>query len=312
MAYIPGSRQIGMRRISWVDRSGNVQPVDLPPALFNDIRLSPDGSRAAVALGTSGSADIWIHDFGRRTYTRLTFTGTNATPLWSPDGTTIVYASIEHSTGRKTTIYRVPSDGSREPVEIMTVPTRLYLSSMSRDGGTVFADWWNVANAGKTDVRRIPLAPDAEPKPIASTRFDEYAPALSPDGKWIAYQSDETSRDEVYVRDATGAGGRWQISTDGGEEPNWSPDGRELYYRSDTRLMVVPVESGSGFKAGQARILFDGVYRMRSDTNVSYDVDPKGGRFLMIRPADEEGSDTSIRIVLDWLRELKRLESGSS
>lgn len=300
-----------MRRIGWVDRSGNTQPVDLPPALFNDLRLSPDGSRAAVALGTSGVADIWIHDFDRKTYARLTFTGTNATPLWSPDGASIVYASIDPS-GRKTTIYRVPSDGSREPVEITTVPTRVYLSSMSRDGGSVVVDYWNVATKGKTDVMRIALVPDAKPESIAQTRFDEYAPVLSPDGRWVAYQSDETSRDEVYVRDSSGKGGRWQISTDGGEEPNWSPDGRELYYRSDTRLIVVPVDTSSGFKAGQPRILFDGVYRMRSDTNVSYDVDPKGGRFLMIRPADETASDTSIRIVVGWLTELERLISGAS
>jgi serine/threonine-protein kinase len=310
LAYAPGSKLGDLRRIGWVDREGAWQPIDLPPALYNDLRISPDGTRAAIAVGASGSADVWVYDFGRKTFTRLTFNGTNATPVWSSDGTSILYASID-STGRRTALRRVPADGSREPVEVGSAPTRAYVADASRDGGSVVLVYINVGAAGKADVVRLSLGKDAVVSPIAASPFDEYTASSSPDGRWVAYQSDESSRNEIYVRDSAGAGGRWQISTDGGEEPMWSSDGRELYYRSETRFMAVSVETRARFEAGTPRVLFDGAYQMRSDSGISYDVDPKGGRFLMIRPAEESDEARGIRIVLNWSREVRRTLAGT-
>jgi serine/threonine-protein kinase len=306
LAYIPGSRQAGLRHLVWSDRRGKTEPIDAPPALYNDIRISPDGTRAAVIQGTSGTGEVWVYHLGRKTLTRLTFTGNCASPVWSRDGASILYATID-GRNRRSTVWRIPADGSREPEEVTTVATRAYLGSISPDGASILIDYANLTSPGKTDIKRLQLRPGAEPTTISATPFDEYGPALSPDGRFVAYQSDETSRDEVYVRDASGKGGRWQISTDGGEEPVWSPDGRELFYRSDARLMVVPVQTRAGFEAGNSEVLFDGVYRMRSDSNISYDIEPNGQRFLMIRPVEEVDMNVGLRIVLNWVDELGRL-----
>jgi len=305
LAYVPGSDQSG-RLIAWVGRDGASTPVDLPVGIYNDVRLSPDGTRAVVAVGNSGSADIWVYDFNRRTFTRLTFDAINATPVFSGDGNGVIYSSMD-SSGRKTTLRRIPVDGSRAPETISEIPTRIFLGKGPRDGRSLIIAFGNMAAAGKTDVMRLALEPGAAPVAIAATPFDEYTPVSSPDGRWVAYQSDDSGRDEVFVRDATGPGGRWQVSTTGGEEPIWSADGREIFYRSETRMMAVPVTPGARFEMGVPRVLFDGAYRMRSDTNLSYDVDPKGDRFLMIRPAAAAGSDAGIRLVLNWLDEVRRL-----
>jgi eukaryotic-like serine/threonine-protein kinase len=306
LAYVPGSSQSG-RALVWVDRSGAVQPLDLPPQLYNDVRLSPDGRRAAVAVGSSGDADIWLYDFTRKTFTRLTFDTTNATPTWSADGRSILYSSID---GSASVLRRVPADGSRPPEELGKAPSRAYFGKGPRDGAWAILAYSNLSPASKTDVVRRSLEPDAKPLPIAATQFDEYTPSVSPDGRWVAYQSDDTGRDEVYVRDASGSGARWQVSNQGGNEPNWSADGRELFYRSEGQLMAVGIGAGPVFAMGAHRVLFDGVYDMRSDTGLSYDVAPDGEHFLMIRPASDHIPVSGIRIVLHWLDEVQHVTAG--
>jgi serine/threonine-protein kinase len=307
LAYITGSDQSGLT-IFWVDREGHAQPLGLPPGLYNDLRLSPDRTRMALAVGSTGSSDIWVYDFARTTFTRLTFTGVNGTPIWSRDGRFILYADIS-PTGKLTKILRVPADGSRPPEQVVEVPARAYLGPMTPDGNAVIA----VCNDshGKSNVMRIPLVPGREPTPIAATEWDEYNPTLSPDGRYVAYQSNDTGRDDIYVRDVGGAGSRWQVSTSGGEEPSWSADGTEMYYRSEDRMMVVPVQTRGTFSMGVPHLLFTGVFQMRSDTGISYDVDSAHKRFLMIRLPSDGGADSGLHVVLNWHDELERLLSGA-
>ena len=130
---------------------------------------------------------------------------------------------------------------------------------------------------------------------------------MSPDGRWLAYQSNESTRYEVYVRDLQGTGGRWQVSNGGGEEPHWSANGRELYFRSETRLLVSSVELQPTFRPGTPSVLFQGIYNMRSDSGLSFDVDPKSGRFVMIRRAASGANQARVRLVLNWFQELKQL-----
>jgi serine/threonine-protein kinase len=305
LAYITGSGQ-GGRTISWVDREGHAQPVDLPPGLYNDLRLSPDRTRMALAAGSTGSSDIWVYDFARTTFTRLTFTAVNGTPIWSRDGRSILYADIS-PTGKATKILRVPADGSRSPEQVVEVPGRAYLGPMMTDGSAVIAVY-STGSVGNSNVMRIPLVQGQQPTPIAATEWDEYNPTLSPDGRYVAYQSNDTGRDDIYVRDASG-GGRWQVSTSGGEEPSWSADGTEMYYRSEDRMMVVPVQTRGTFSMGVPHLLFTGVFQMRSDTGISYDVDSPHQRFLMIRlPSD---ADNGLHVVLNWHDELERLLSAA-
>jgi Tol biopolymer transport system component len=311
MAYVAGESSAGQRRLVWADRKGGVTSIELPTTagttLYNDARLSPDGSRVAVAAGTSGRADIWVHHFQRGTLTRLTFTGSNATPFWSADGRDIYYMSLD---GRRGTLLRIQADGGVEPTELATFDRRSYLKHISRDGTWGLLDRVDFGTSQKTDIIRFTLPAAAEATPIVATSFDEYAGAVSPDERWIAYQSDESARPEIYVRAADGSPGRWQVSSGGGEEPMWSPDARELYFRAMDRLMVVPIEIQPIFRPGTPALLFEGIYNLRSDTGVSYDVHPKGDGFLMVRQVSPESSAGTIRVALNWFDELRRITAG--
>jgi serine/threonine-protein kinase len=145
---------------------------------------------------------------------------------------------------------------------------------------------------------------DAQPELVVSTKFDDFGAELSPDGQWLAYESLESGRPEIYVRGVT-AGGRWQVSTAGGEEARWSRDSRELYFRNNNQMMVVPVQTRPMFQPGIPRLLFDGVFNLRTDSGDSYSVGPDG-RFLMIRHAVQQNSQRELHVVLNFAEELKR------
>lgn len=301
LAYVPGSPQGGLRRLVWTDRSGNLQPIDdIPVGLYFDPQVSPDGTKAAVLLVAGDSSDVWIYDFLRKTSTRLTFTGRNATPVWSADSKNIFYVAISDSSNRST-VFRKPADGAREAEEMVSIDARAYLKSVGPDGTAVF-DMAGQSSSG-SDVVKLKLERSAKPAPLIATPFGELG-EVSPNNRFLAYQSNENGRAEIYVRDLSGGGGRWQISTAGGEEPHWSPNGRELFYRNNDLFMSVAVDTGAVFQASMPKVLFKGVYNLRSDTGLSYSVDPKSGRFLMIRLAGEETSPP-VRVVLNWFQELK-------
>jgi hypothetical protein len=304
LAYVPGSATSSLRRPAWLDRSGNLQTVNIPGGQYNDPRISPDGSRVVLLQGSSGNGDVWVYDFARATLTRLTFTTTNASPIWSPDGKNIYYVSIDQA-GNKSTIFRKPADGSREAEAVNTVNSDIYLKALEPGGEAVLCDSGTFMNRG--DIIRVPLKQDVPSTPIINTQFNEFAAALSADGRWLAYQSNESGGPEVYVHDMAGSGGRSTISTAGGEEPHWSPDGRELYYRNNNLFMGVAVDTRSTFQSGAPKTLFNGVFDLRSNSGISYDVDPKGNRFFMIRLAEDDRSAAQVRIVLNWFDELRRL-----
>jgi serine/threonine-protein kinase len=229
--------------------------------------------------------------------------------VWSADGKTIYYIYIE-PTGRKSTIMRKPADGSREAEPIAVLDGRAYIDAVTPDEKFALIDYAvTTPGGGRGDVMKMALSTDATREALVASPSDQYAASWSPDRRWLAYISDETGREEIYVRDMSSTGGRWQVSTTGGNEPHWSPDGRELYYRNGGRLMSVAVESRTTFEPKTPVVLFEGVYDMRSDTGVSYAVDPKGGRFLMVRLAGDNAASTII-VVTHWFDELQRLTSG--
>ena len=307
-AYFPGSAEGTQHRLVWAGRDGKFEPVPLPAGAYFDVRLSPDGTRVALqSVGGSGS-DIWVYDFARKTFTRLTFGGQNRTPVWSRDGSTVYYVAIDPS-GNSSRIMRRPADGSRDAETMSSVKFRTFLKHVSDNGETALVDY--STNANKTDVGTIRLGPDSTPAPLAASQFDEYCASLSPNGRWVAYQSDDSARAEIYVREASGNGGRWQVSSDGGEEPHWAPGGDELYYRNDTLLMAAHIEPGAVFQYSPPRVVFDGVFNLRAESGVSYDVDPKGNRLLMIRLAAENVGTSAIRMITNWSQELQRLTGGA-
>jgi serine/threonine-protein kinase len=304
-AYVPGDVSGGMRQLSWSDLKGGRASIHLPAALYNDVRVSPDGARMVVGNGTSGMADIWVYTFARGTYTRLTFTGTNATPVWSRDGRDIYFSSLDPQTA-KSTIYKTSADGGRQPQEVASAKIRVYLKEISRDGTSALVDYIAYGGA-RSNIGRLPLRPDASAEVIVGTRADEYGAALSADGRFLAYNSDEGGSPQIYVLELAAKGGRWQISNAGGEEPAWAVDGKSIFYRIEDRLMSVPVDTRGTFQAGLPAPLFDGIFNLRSDTGISYQPHPDGRRLLMTRAADVVSGGT-VRVITRWIDELKGIK----
>ena len=308
LLYVSGSPTANLRRLVWVDRSGAEQPVPLEPAVFNDPVVSPDGGRLALLVGPVGHADIWIYDLRQTTFSRWTFDGNSSTPHWSQDGRAIYYASID-TASRHTTIYRGLVDGSQKPEALATIAKRAYLGSIDEARQLAFVAVNDFS--GPFDIVALSLK-GAAPTPLVATPLNDYGPAESPNGRWFAYNSEESGHREVYVGGLGVSGGRVQISTGGGEEPRWAADGRTLFYRVDDRLMAVPIDKGEVFAAGKPVTLFRGVYNLQSESGESYDVDPKTGRLLMIRLADEHATDSrsSFHVVLNWTSELDRVAAA--
>ena len=303
LVYVPGDSEGTPRRVVWADRTGRMtQAFELPASGAPlDLGLSPDARRVAVVIGASGANDIWIADLARGALTRFTFGGNNATPVWSRDGKTVYYSTIETS-GLKSTVFRRPADGSRQAERVFDLDARVYLKQVDDASGTVLVD--ALRTVQQSDIERVTIRADGPPhrEPLVATTFDETGGCLSPNGRWLAYASDDTGRYEIYVRDVrTASGGRWQVSSLGGEEPRWSPDGGRLFFRSDSRFMAASVVAGDAFEASTPIMLFDGAYEMRTDSAVTYSLDSTSDRFLMIQPVDRAGSGGAVRVLLNWV-----------
>ena len=296
LAFVPGSSRGEQRQLTWFDDSGRQQPVPLPAGPFQEPRISPDGKRAALLHGTAGSGDVWIYEFESGNFSRLTFTATNAAPMWDASGIFVYYSAFQPD-GASSTLWKKRSDGGGDAESLGTSPGRAYLVWVSPDERSLILD---IANplSDRGDIVRMQPGSSAAAEKLVATSANEYTGAVSPGGEWLAYNSDETGRPEVYVRDLRGSG-RWQVTSTGGLEPNWSADGRELFYRSGNRLMAVRIEVGSAFRVGRARPLFDAIYSSGIESGRSYHVDPTSRRFLLVRPAEESPS-RSVRVVLNW------------
>jgi hypothetical protein len=305
LVYVPDDSGGGVRRrVTWVAPAVAAEPLSLPPNAYNDLRISPDDSRMAVVVGASGSGDIWIHDFRRATFTRLTFDTINASPIWSKDGQYVYFAALD-SSGLKTTIKRRRADGGRDAETLGIVSSRLYLRGLTSDETAIFADdFTNESDVGgrRAEVALISLTPSVKERIVVSTPGDDFESSPSPNGRWFAYSSDESGRGEIYVRDLSSDGGRWQVSTTGGAEPRWSSDSRTLYYRFENRLFAAAVTATPTFGVDLPRTLIEGIYNLQSATNMTYDVEHAGRRLLMIRPdAEKAAPPTTLRLVLNGL-----------
>jgi Tol biopolymer transport system component len=277
LAYLAGAPGgSSLRTLVWVDRKGVEQALPAPPRYYNSLRISPDGrSVALMVTGGELGRDIWVYDLARGTSQRITTEEHANQPVWTPDGKRLLFFNDAGA------LLSVPADGSGAP---LTLASRdgdpLVPGSVSPDGRTAIGHSYNGRELWSLTLPEGPAnatAQEASMRPfLADSRSRKSAPVFSPDGHWVAYVSNESGRSEVYVAPFPGPGGRFIISTEGGSEPRWSRDGRELFYRNGNKMMAVDVQSGSTFRAGTPRLLFEGDY-------VSYDVSPDGRRFLMIK-----------------------------
>jgi serine/threonine-protein kinase len=300
------------RSLVWVSRSGIEEPVGTPARVYAQPRLSPDGSRVAITIADHGSTDIFTLDLVRGTQTRLTFNpGGNTYPVWTPDGQHIVFAS---NRGASLNLFRRAADGTGADERLTTSGNGQRPTTMSPDGARVVFE----ENSPNTawDLWSLPLNGKRQATALVPTQFDERNPDISPDGRWLAFESNESGQTQVYVRSFPNVDGAiYQISTDGGRSPVWARNGDELFFANGTTLLSVAVKLSGSFTHGNPTKLFEGRSllfdaRLHGSTGGAYrmyDVSPDGRRFLMVKEiADgQSGTQPGMVVVLNWFDELK-------
>jgi Tol biopolymer transport system component/predicted Ser/Thr protein kinase len=310
LVYILGGVQSAQSKLVWVSRNGAEQPLAVSAHAYLTPRFSPDGRRVAVSIQEQES-QIWLYDLSRKTLTRFTFEGSaNLGAVWTPDGKRLAFNSNREG---PTNLFWQLADGSGGLERLATSEYLQAPSSWSPDGQLLAFHEVNPNTQRDIWVLRMGGDPSAgsgqvrKAQPFLRTRFDEAGPRFSSDGRWLAYNSNESGRYEIYVQPYPGPGGKWQISTEGGTEPVWNPNGRELFYRSGDKMMAVDIATQPGFAAGTPRMLFEGLYDPAPYPLANYDVSPDGQRFLMLKPTEhEQAAPTQINVVLNWFEELKR------
>jgi serine/threonine-protein kinase len=301
----------------WVNREGKEESLGAPVNSYSQPKISPDGTRVALSMGPGMNKDIWIWDIARKTLSKLTFDKTREiTPIWSPDGKWIAYWADTRGVSPNG-VYRKPADGTGDAEKLISAPNprQLHLFSWSGDGKALLMQemvtWTNM------DICTLTMIGDHTKNPLLQTEYSESQPIISPDGRWIAYSSNETTgaplKTEVYVRPFPEVNkGKWQISTGGGNCPLWSPDGRELFYLSeDGNAMSVAVESKPTLRFGAPKVLFKNTnLGLTVTSGHPWDIHPDGKRFLMMEPppaaSSEEKPKPKIIVVTNWFEELRQ------
>jgi eukaryotic-like serine/threonine-protein kinase len=265
-------------QLAWFNRSGGQMDIALEAGSYFSPVLSPDGSRVALERHDPNTWElgVWQFDLARKVLSRATETSMSISPLWSPDGKSIAFSS---GRGEAQGIYRVASRGGKAELLLSDAKT-LLLTDWSPDRRVLLFQTHDEAT--KDDVWVLPVEEKRRPFPYLRSRFNEGQARFSPNGRWIAYVSDESGRSEVYVQPFPATGERWQISNDGGREPTWRRDGRELFYlAADRRLMAVPVQTLSRFTVGMGAELFRFPSDAPTENRISYAPSPDGQRFLV-------------------------------
>jgi eukaryotic-like serine/threonine-protein kinase len=295
LVYVPASPRQFESQLVWIDRDGKVQPIPAPPRAYSNPALSRDGKQIAVNV-TSDTEQLWTYDLSHGTLTQLTSEqGSSRDAVWTSDSKRVAYRS--NKAGRWNLYWR-PSDRSG-PEERLTSSDALHIpDSFSPDGQLLAFTEDNVSTGFDIWVLRLH---DRTAQPFLRTPFNEGAAQLSPDGRWLAYDSDESGGSEVYVQSYPAPGGKWLVSSGGGDAARWNPNGRELFYRNGGKMMAVDVTTSPRFAVATPRLLFEG-----QDFTNAWDVSPDGQRFLMVKPVEQQQAATQINVVLNWFEELKR------
>jgi Tol biopolymer transport system component len=293
-----GGGSVGVSQLAWYDRSGKRLEALGEPGTIARPRLSHDEKRIAMDVRDSSSSntDVWVLDIARKTQTRLTFSpGFDGYPIWSPDDAQIAFSSDRKSPGD---IYVKSSSGTGEEKAVLASDVDKTPYSWSSDGKTIAFSGIDPKAKNRTGMLGTVSIADGKTSPFAANPFNQGEPSFSPDGKWIAYTSNESGKFEVYVRTFPDAGGKWQISSSGGEDPLWSRDGTEIFFDVGTRVMSVPVRTSPTFEAGAPQLLFEAP--IRGDSGVQFDAAADGKKFLV--DADvTESAEAPITLVQNWL-----------
>ena len=314
LVYVPGSSRAGDLRLVWVDHEGEEETLVVPRASYVRPRVSPEGLRVVAQIREGGTSAIWIADAARNTLSLVTSEGaSDESPIWTPDGQHVVFASDRDGGWG---FYQKSADGTGVVERLATIEdaTDLRADSWSPDGNTLVFTLFRDATGG--DIGVLSLDGEGSWAPLFETETLEVGPAISPDGQWIAYVSRETGRTEVYVQRFPDLGERRTISTDGGLDPLWSPDGRTLYYvvrrgggvAAPAEMAVVTFDAGPPLSVGNPEVVFEHRYVRPLTGGRYHDLAPDGQRFLMVsaQPSGETAAavQPQINVVLNWFEEL--------
>ncbi len=304
----PGGSAANARTLVWVDRRGTEEPVAAPPRLYQQPRLSPDGTRVALSAADQES-DLWIWDLRRLTLTRVTLDPRlDSFPVWMPNGDRLLFGSTRG--GGQLNVWWQAADGTGVAERLTTSTNSQAVTSVSPDGRV--AVYQETTPTTSIDLMQLALDGSRRVTPLLQTKFAEQNAAVSPDGRWLAYDSNSAGSYDVYVRPFPNvSAGQWQVSAGGGMKPRWARNGKELFYVApDGALLRVPVEAtGAAWNAGAPTKLLEGRYFIGGSNNgAQYDISPDGQRFLMIKSTGSEaGVVSAIVVVQHWDEELKRL-----
>ena len=292
MVFLPGGVEKGDLPLMFVDRSGASTRIPLPPHQYADPRVSPDGRRILLHVFEEGR-DNWIADLRSGTFMRLSFdAGEDETPVWSPDGKFVFWTASRDKVRRA--VYRKAADGTGSEQLVWTGDPHVHLGGVTPDGATLVM---SIIVERYVHLASVSVA-DGKLTPLVTTPFSNDTPALSHDGRWLAYSSDESGQHEIYVQPFPSMQGRTQISAGGGLQPVWSRNGRELYYRGKGKIMAVDVSTANGFSATAPRPLFDDkLGNPQGDGHTGYDMAPDGRFVMVMRPTVGQGAVTHLRII---------------
>ena len=310
LAYGIGAAAGAGFEMVWVDRQGKVTGTAGPPGQYRGLDLAPDGSRVAAHRHDGEGGDIWLTDLSRGTTSRFTFDATqdNSSPSWSPDGSRIAFSSIRAG---KRGVYVRPANNAGDEERLFEADAAVLMEPVplrwTPDGRSLLFGMYDPKTL--KDLWLLPVSGEQKAAPLLRTPFSEHHGQISPDGKWLAYMSNETGVDEIYVQPASPGAGKWSISTGGGVVPRWRGDSRELFYMAGGKMMAVDVTAnGSAFEAGTPKALFDHVTVNAAHSDYfPFAVTKDGQRFLISRrtsSAAEESTQAPIVVVLNWMQGL--------
>ena len=309
LVYVRGGAG-GLGTLVWVDRQEREEPIEgAPTRAYVAARLSPDGTRVALEVSDE-DVEIWILDLARQALTRLTFDPSPSTsPVWTPDGRRVVFTSPRNGVPN---LFWQAADGTGA-VEQLTDNQNAQTPTSFGPDGTHLVFYEQSQGMGR-NLHMLSMDDEHRSEVLVTANSNQDASDVSPDGRWIAYESLESGQDEIFVRPFPEVeSGRWQVSADGGQEPVWSADGSELFYRTlDERIMAVRGQAGPTFAAAAPQLVLDASgYRARAASGGrAFDVSADGERFLMIKPGSDvtdASTQSQIVIVENWFEELKRL-----
>lgn len=306
LVYAPGL--IGgskSRELAIVDLSGATSVLPLPVDHYLEPRISPDGKRVAVVVGSAKDFDVWLYNIPLNAMNRFTFGGVNRTPVWSPDGSRIAYS--DNTPGKLAVVIR-RSDGTGTP-ETIPMEHRTYVNTWSRDGSTLVISA-PIPGAG-WNLYVLPLVGERRIWAWNETNFNELQGELSPDGKWLSYTYSEGGVQQIYVRPFPRGEARWQISTAQAFESHWFPRGTGLYITTLDGIVAVPITATQSIAVGRSRIVLKDYRRLPVESNMTFDVSPDGKYIIATRPMEGAHTASQINVVTNWFNDIQKTLSSS-